>query len=181
MAWVGVSDDLQTDRQTDTWCIELDADGQPSTTEKPRQSSLPPTHITVASKPDLELDGLLQSLETPLALDLLIPGEGEKVGEGLIRFGPLDVLGVVVFVLAAEVGDVNIVVVVLVVELVAGGGGSDHARRTHAGGQNRTYGSSSDSCIKSSSDMVAGMRCGAAAAAECLVDGYSLARMDAER
>ena len=103
-------------------------------------------YLLILAKLELELYGLLETLEPPFCLVLLQRGDSKKLLYRILGIGELELLRVVVLVLDIDISRLFIVVV-FVLEVVSAAV-SSWSRITDAGG---TDCSSSDSCMKSSS------------------------------
>lgn len=121
------------------------------------------TDLVILTKSELELDGLLESFETPGMSDESIADEGkrapvaflslegrylEKLLNGTLWTVDLELFCVVVSILDVDVTAL-ICIVVFVLELIAG-----HRSEIGYGHGLNSYSSCSESCMKSSSDMM---------------------------
>ena len=76
------------------------------------------SNLVVLAEHKLDFYRLLEALEAPFALLLFQSGEGQELGNGILRVGLLHLLGVVVLVLDVDIPGV-LVLVVLVLEVIA--------------------------------------------------------------
>lgn len=77
------------------------------------------TNFFVASKFELQLDSLLQALESPIAFFFLQRWHTQELIHGFLRVVRLHLLCVVVFVFDVDVAALLCVVVILILEVVA--------------------------------------------------------------